>query len=684
MHHTFRAAPAARRVLPSLAAAVVLAASPLALARQASGQEASAQTEQERAGQARGAAGVAVTRVTLATGGLAEVEGTMVRADSAMRLAIERPQIADVLRTLVVTGEAPVVSIDLDAAEPVGERSVVGRLLAGNLADPATVLRSLIGETIELSGGTSRLAGTLLAFEAVTIPPVEGEGEPRPAYRVAVATAEGRIAFATFETLDQLAIEGEAVSGRMEGVAPAIAETVDDGRRELTVTLRGEAQADFSFVVPTTVWRPSYRAIVAEDGSARLQGWATLENTTGLDWRGIDLRLAVGTPVAYAQDIYSPLRTTRPDAPFAVGETAETDLVAPDRRRAMPEAAPAEAMLDAAAAVPAPAPGGQPAPLETGGVESGSATTVFDVPGTIDLAAGRTLSVPFLDVDDSVGRVAFMPAGGGDRPRVLDALEVTFDAEASVPGGLVAVFDGRGFAGDARFGGADGSETALLPFAISADVDAAVTTRRVQGLASASIRDGLFVLRRTLTTTTALRLSAAGPVALVADLSRNGEEIVATATNGVAPTVDVRDRATARLRAALPEGETVITLVATRPLVERYQVSDLPSPIIEEALSLGDALDADTRAQLEAIAEAAAEIVRIDRRVRVLEAEITDLREALATDRDTLRALDARTPEGATIRERMVERANLLDAALGELRELRRRAAEQRDALGRG
>ena len=47
---------------------------------------------------------------------------------------------------------------------------------------------------------------------------------------------------------------------------------IDDGRRELTVRLDGEADAGFSFVVPTTVWRPSYRAIIGEAKSTQATG----------------------------------------------------------------------------------------------------------------------------------------------------------------------------------------------------------------------------------------------------------------------------------------------------------------------------------------------------------------------------------------------------------------------------
>ncbi len=408
-----------------------------------------------------------MTRVTLATGGLAEVEGRMSRAADTMHLAIERPQVADVLRTLVVTGSAPVVSIDLEAAETVGARSPAGRLLAGDLSDPMTILEAVIGAEVTVSGGPRQLSGRLLAYRPVTVPGSDNTPET-PGLRVAVATHDGKIAYAVFPSLEQLSITGEAVAERMAGVVPALAESVDDGRRDLSVRLAEPATAGFSFVVPTTVWRPSYRAIVGSEGDVTLQGWATLENTTGLDWNGIDLRLAVGTPVAYSQDVYAPLRTTRPIAPFEVGRTAQTGIVAP-------EEAAMEVQQDFAMASPAPAAGrsrgfvgglaksGAPAAeIVTGGPASaGSAATVFPVAGSIDLAAGRTLTVPFLSADQDVERIVYNDLLAGTQP--FDALEMSFDPDATVPGGLVAVYDEDGFVGDARFGGADGGEVQHSP-----------------------------------------------------------------------------------------------------------------------------------------------------------------------------------------------------------------------------
>ncbi|WP_108658655.1 hypothetical protein [Acuticoccus kandeliae] len=632
-------------------------------------------------------ANVAVRRVTLATGGLAHVEGGMTAPGSVMRLAIERPQVADVLRTLIVTGSTPVVSIDLPAAEPVGERSVTGRLLAGDLSDPLTVLGALIGETVELKGGPMEAKGRLLAFSPVMIPP-EGEGEGRPGVRVAVADADGRVRYATFPSLDALSIEGDAIEARMADLVPALGESVDDGRRELSVRLDGSGEAGFSFVVPTTVWRPSYRALIGADGEVQLQGWATLENTTGLDWEGIDLRLAVGTPVAYQQDVYSPLRTSRPFAPFEVGRTAEAEIVAAEpadafsrRQKSLAAPAPmASAFMGAAREVVAEE-ADEAAALVTGGAAlAGTAATIFPVAGEIDLAAGRTLTVPFLSSAQNVARIAYLDLSGDGRP--MDALEMSFDPDATVPGGLVAVYDGDGFVGDARFAGADGGEIRILPFALSSDVNVTMTSRTRRDLASASLRAGTLRINRELVTRSVLSIESAGPATLVADeASQSGDKLALETSDGVEAEIAPLNQSRARLRASIPDGASEIVIVSTRPQIEGYRVATLPSAILEEVLALGGSLDAETRAGLERVGEIAATIVDIERRIETAEADISDLREAVELDRENLEAIDVRTPEGAAVRQRIVDRTNTLDARLQELQDLRRQRAEAEASL---
>ena len=337
-----------------------------------------------------------------------------------------------------------------------------------------------------------------------------------------------------------------------------------------------------------------------------------------------------------------------------------------------------QALAPAAAPPPAPIGRQQAAKLVTGGEAlAGSAASIFPVDGSIDLAAGRTLTVPFLANAGEAERIAFLNLDTGDRP--MDALELAFDASATVPGGLIAVYDADGFVGDARFAGADGGEVTILPFAFSTDVNLRITGNQRRSIASASIVDGTLRIRRDARRDVTLVATTDEAVTLVVDVPRvNGEEIAAEA--GVAVTVSTVDPQLARVRIALAPGETSIALTGTRPIYESYLVSDIPMPVIEEVLSVDGAVDDETAARLAALAEAAAEIAAIDRRIGTLEADLADLREAVASDRDNLEAIDVTTPEGARIRERLIARTDEIDATLGTLRQLRqdRLAAERK------
>ena len=636
---------------------------------------------------------VEVRRVTLATGGLAQVEGGVTGATDTMRLAIERAQVADVLRTLVVTGNTTVVSVDLKSAEAVGARSVTGQLLAGDLSDPRTLLASLIGEEVELSGGPNNASGRLLDFTLVTIPGGEDEGD-RPAVRVALASENGGVSFTTFPSLDALSIGGAAVEERMNALVPAIGESVDDGRRELEINLSEAGEPGFDFVVPTTVWRPSYRALVADDGSVELQGWATLENTTGLDWNGIELRLAVGTPVAYSQDIYSPLRTTRPTAPFEVGDTATVDIVPGQVGRAelaeadlvQAEAAFASRVLGDGAAAPAPQAAAPTADLQTGGpAEIGAASTVFPVSGTIDLAAGRTLSVPFLSRSEDVARITYLDltaAASPSDPTPLDALELTFDAEASVPGGLVAVYDEGSFVGDARFEGADGGELRILPFAASTDMDVNRTERLNTVFVSAGFEGSTFTVRSETRRRVEFAVAADEEGTLVLDLPRgSGEELSVEGSESQAVQTARIDESRERLRADLSEGQHTLSATFTRPVQQTIGVTDLSGAYIAEVLALGDEIDDETRQRLEDIGAQLARIDALERDLETLEAERRELLDLIALDRRNLDAIGVQTPEGADIRQRIIERTDRIDALRSETRSLREQRERLRSAL---
>ena len=67
-------------------------------------------------------------------------------------------------------------------------------------------------------------------------------------------------------------------------------------------------------MIPTPVWKSSYRLIFGEAGQPVLEGWAIVDNTTGEDWTNVQLSLVSGRPVSFISQLYEPRYITRPQA----------------------------------------------------------------------------------------------------------------------------------------------------------------------------------------------------------------------------------------------------------------------------------------------------------------------------------------------------------------------------------
>ena len=70
-------------------------------------------------------------------------------------------------------------------------------------------------------------------------------------------------------------------------------------------------------MIPTPIWKSSYRLIFAPTGDPTLEGWAIVDNTTGEDWNKVQLALVSGRPVSFISRLYEPKYVTRQMADLA-------------------------------------------------------------------------------------------------------------------------------------------------------------------------------------------------------------------------------------------------------------------------------------------------------------------------------------------------------------------------------
>jgi hypothetical protein len=82
----------------------------------------------------------------------------------------------------------------------------------------------------------------------------------------------------------------------------------DDGEY-LTMVLetpdRRRAKVLLTYVTESPAWKPSYRIAVGGDGNVMLEGWAVVDNTSGEDWRGVQVGVGASSALSFRYDLWS-------------------------------------------------------------------------------------------------------------------------------------------------------------------------------------------------------------------------------------------------------------------------------------------------------------------------------------------------------------------------------------------
>ena len=159
-----------------------------------------------------------------------------------------------------------------------------------------------------------------------------------------------------------------------------------------------------SYVVGAPMWKPTYRVVLPEKGkgSALLQGWAVVDNTTGEDWRNVKLSLTSGAPIAFRYDLHTPRDVIRTDL-SSVGSARHAQAAVGEAGYAQP------AEPDLAGA---PAPPSTTAALDEGKMGKKDSGRAFGA-GSSGTAPVRHRPMPKSAADKSMQREE-SPAGGFD------------------------------------------------------------------------------------------------------------------------------------------------------------------------------------------------------------------------------------------------------------------------------
>lgn len=281
---------------------------------------------------------LALERVVLYRNGIGYFERHGEVDDDMLRIRVRRDQVDDLLKSLTVideSGRALSVSMPLD---PESWASAALSTLEPGRGSLAQVLDGLRGTEVMLHTSVGRLRGRIVMVERLIEEPDDRRrDEPRGPqlrdWKVTLLEGDRLKTVQLSKVTDVTLLDGDLAMQLNRRLDASAGEGMFQ-QIEVAIRLAGadKHKLKVSYVVAAPMWKPTYRVVLPQqgDGSALLQGWAVVDNTSGEDWTSVDLALTSGEPIAFEYDLHTPRTVGRADltesgvrkrAIVAMGET---------------------------------------------------------------------------------------------------------------------------------------------------------------------------------------------------------------------------------------------------------------------------------------------------------------------------------------------------------------------------
>lgn len=630
---------------------------------------------------------LALKRVMLSSGGMGyfEYEAT-VDGDATLKLTVSLQQVDDVLKSLVVYDDkGGVGGLSLPGREPLAQAFKDLPFDQDSLGSPSQLLATLKGAQITV-GGSRAISGRIVSVQEETVALGNDKGTTTRT-RVTLFTGLGLQQF-ILEDAENLQFADAALRDKVGQALIAIQSNRAKDARTIELSTRGTGKRTVrvAYIVEAPVWKASYRLTLGADPMAArsaLQGWATIENLSGQDWKDVELTLVSGRPVAFRQALYNAYYVTRPEVPVEVAGRLMPGIdrggVQADQRSKassppMPAPAPYRPQQERAmtgAASPPPPP---PVAAAADQIEASDAATqvVFKFPRAVSVDNGRTLSIPIIDRQVPAIRMALYQADTAGR-NPLAAIRLTNDGESGLPPGIITLYErdktgSVAYVGDARLSGFPVGETRLLAYALDEKITIERDMSQTDRLATGTIAQGVLKLSRIVRQTTVYRVRgpAKEPRQLVVVQRRLPGWTLAKPDS---KSIDISE-GNYRIPFALPGGDQTQTFEVVQEQTQQQELRLVDGAADQiRVYAQAREFDAKTRDALTKVLQLQQSTAEAQRKVTQVEAE----RQQIVQEQARLRENLARVPANSDLQRRYLA---TLDKQESELEALAKRKVE--------
>jgi len=449
------------------------------------------------------AADIPIREVILYKSGVGYFEraGALSPGESA-RLDFKAEDMNDVLKSLTLQDRngGKVTGLRYDSSQPLEQKLAEFPFKIEGQASLSSFLDQVKGARIEMKFAAETVSGTVVSARLAA-----SEDKKPDREQVVLFLDSGDLRTFDLAAASSIRFADPKLQGQLKDYLTAVNQARSKEKRSIYIDSSDakDRQIAASYMLPTPIWKSSYRLIFDEKDEPTLEGWAIIDNTTGEDWNNVHLAVVSGRPVSFISQLYEPRYVIRQTAGLgedqAVGPQVYGGVIG-GVAGGMASAAPA----------PPPSPAQTTAlrmnarnlkqqmtraqfGVAADSISTDTATQSVQVSGAeVNVAASdlgelfeykfaapvtvkkdESAMLPFLQQKIGSRKLLVYSENYGDHP--MNAVELTNSTGKTLDGGPITVFEAASYAGEALMNTVKTGDKRLISYAV--DLGTRVTTK---------------------------------------------------------------------------------------------------------------------------------------------------------------------------------------------------------------
>ena len=432
--------------------------------------------------------------------GYFERSGDLAPGESA-RLDFKAADMDDVLKSLTIEekGGGKISGLRYDSSEPLAHKLADFPFQLGAAQPLSAVLDQLKGARIELKFANESVAGAIVAARLAP-----GDDKRPEREQITLLMDGGDLRNFDLAAASGIRFTDVRLQTQFKEYLAALTEARSKEKRSVYIDSTDTKQREVvaSYMVPTPVWKSSYRLIFGGGAQPTLEGWAIVDNTTGEDWNKVDLSLVSGRPISFISRLYEPRYIARQTVELPE-DSASTPVVYEGAVTTGADSVtdgPVDGQPQNAKQAPAPAPAPPPMAMAAGMAMNGRRSQEFSrlenrmqVSTIAESAAGREVGelfeyhiptpvtvrrnesamLPFLQQKVDARKLLIYSDPSAAHP--MDAAEISNSTGKTLDGGPITVYEGGAYAGEALVETVKAGDKRLISYGV--DLGTRITTK---------------------------------------------------------------------------------------------------------------------------------------------------------------------------------------------------------------